>query len=464
MIKKFFPKDVCILIVLFIISRVILDFFGVRLDFTALFSNWQYLDVHTLRTNLFNGIWFDHTQPPVFNLFLGFVVKLSGNYTELVFTVIFKLITLINTLLISAILKRALDNKYLPLVFSMIYLLSPATMVFENELFYTTFISLLLLTSCYYLQDLQKKVTWENASSFFFPLMIICLTRSLYHLVWLVFISVLVLIYYRKKNTFRIVLSVSVITLLLTGSWYLKNYILFKEFSTSTWIGMNIARNVFHDTEIKDSSRIESIVPFSKISVYKDFLPANYETPYRGINDYDLLHEMKNDTFINAKNVGYIEVSKKYMAASIKQIKKQPFEYFKNVLQSAVIFFAPATLYPTTEFQARKIKYYDIAFSFNLSHFAKGKQERRIALTISALPKILLYLLVIFSILKNMIRNQNPLLLHLFILGTIGYIFCISSLFEHYENMRFRYEAEPLFLILTAYVTAGFFNKKKQNK
>jgi hypothetical protein len=250
---------------------------------------------------------------------------------------------------------------------------------------------------------------------------------------------------------------------LLAGSWYIKNYSLFGSFSTSTWIGMNMARNVFHDADLNDSSKIQSIIPFSRISEYRNFIPAGYADKYKGWNDVDLMQELKNDSFINVKHINYIPVSKEYTAASISEIKTKPVAYFKNVSQSAIIYFAPATLYPTTVAQARKIKYYDMVYSFNLSYFAKDKHERRVALLVSAIPKVIIYIIVVFLLIREMIRTRKPLLLHLFILGTIGYIFCISSLFEHYENMRFRYEAEPLFLLLAAYIAAGLLNKKPRS-
>jgi len=134
----------------------------------------------------------------------------------------------------------------------------------------------------------------------------------------------------------------------------------------------------------------------------------------------------------------------------------------KNVLQSTIIFFTPATRYPLAEEKAGKIKYYDAVYSFNLSHFAEGKQQRRIALTLSAIPKLLFYLTVFFFLAKFVIRNKKISLLNLFITITIVFVFSVSSLFEHYENMRFRYEIEPLFLILLAQVMAVFMLKGKE--
>ena len=113
--------------------------------------------MYTLRYNLLRGLWYDHAQPPVFNLFLGIVLKTAGSNALLAFVALLKLFSLTNSLLLYAILKRISTHKYLPLVLSLIYLLSPATLLFENELFYTSFISLMLLLSTYFLQKLPRK-------------------------------------------------------------------------------------------------------------------------------------------------------------------------------------------------------------------------------------------------------------------------------------------------------------------
>ena len=463
MYKQFISRDSLLILILFVISRIIVRFFGVHFTYIALYQYWQYLDVETLRHNLFRGIWYDHAQPPGFNLLLGIVLKLSGSHAAFAFNILFKAITLANVFLLLNILKRLITNRNLPLVITLIYLLSPATMILESELFYTTFISMLLLLSAYFLLCFQQKQSWLNGIGIFSPLAVLCLTRSMYHVAWLLVVAVAVLFYYRNKNGFGKLITSSVFCLMLVAGWYVKNYFVFGSFSTSTWIGMNMSRNVFHDNEIKDSSRIEAYEAFSKISCYKKFISGDLEKKFNGINDRDLLSEMKNDSFINENHIDYIEISKKYMDASKAYIKSHPVAYLKNVLQSTIIFFTPATRYPLAEEKAGEIKYYDAAYSFNLSHFAEGKQQRRIALTISSIPKILIYFTVFFLIVRSVTKYKKISLLNLIITITIGFVFFISSIFEHYENMRFRYEIEPLFLILLAQVIAVFVLNEKED-
>ncbi|HPG10952.1 MAG TPA: hypothetical protein PLU37_05435 [Chitinophagaceae bacterium] len=446
--KKPLNKDFVLILFIFITSRIIFSFFGIRLDYENLYDYWQYLDVETLRHNLLRGIWFDHTQPPFFNLLLGTILKLSGNYSLLIFSLFFKVITITNTLLLLDILKKLLPGSRIPIILSLIYLLSPATIVFENELFYTGFITMLFLISCRYLLLLQTSESWLKILGFFIPLVIICLTRSMYHLAWLIAMSMIV-IYMLWKHPKRIrFISAASLAIILVSGFYLKNYIIFHKFSTSSWAGMNLARNVFHDAGSLPENNIGSIPPFSPIEQYSSFIKKNDTITFKGLNDKDLLSLRKNDSIINEKHISYIEVSEKYLDAGIQYIKTHPSHYLKNVFQSAISFFAPATRYTVTSKQTEKIKYYDLLYSFNISHFVNGKQQRRISLVITAIPKLLLYCFVFFWLIKGWLKRKQIDLINLFITCLIGYVFIVSSLMEHYENMRFRYEIEPLFLIL----------------
>lgn len=456
-------NDFWIIILVFVASRMIVMLFGIRMSIQPLYVYWQYLDVETLEHHLLRGVWYDHAQPPVFNLFLGLILKTFGS-NALAFGVIFKMISLVNGLLLYSILKKACNQRTVALVLALAFLLSPATLIYECELFYTTFISLLLLISIYFLIRIQSKSSWVNAAGFFLPLAFLCLTRSVYHIVWLFAILVILLFYFRRKSVFHKIVTFGILSILLAGSWYVKNKIIFGKLSVSTWIGMNMARNVFHDNQVKDSARIEAYEPFSRIGVYQKFIDPAYEKKYAGLNDRDLLMETKNDSFINENNINYIPVSDQYQQASVRYVKSHPGAYVINVLQSLILYFTPATLYSLAVDQAAKIKYYDVIYSFNLTHFTHGKQARRIALTLSAIPKLILYLLVFFIFIRDALRTRSISSWNLIILFTIIFVFGVSSFFEHYENMRFRFETEPLFLILGAQAISMLNKKRRKQK
>jgi hypothetical protein len=457
-------QQVLIILGVFIVSRVIAGFMGLHMNIWALSAYWQYLDLETLKNHLLTGIWYDHAQPPVFNLFLGAVLKIGGDHAAFLFAIILKAISLINALLLFAITRKLTLVPFIPLLTAIVYLLSPATLIFECELFYTSTISLFLLLAVFYL--IRFTVTGSRSSAFCFilPLVLLCLTRSVYHILWLIIICSCLLFYFRKKAGLNNLILASLAGIVLVGSWYVKNKIIFGKLTTSTWIGMNMARNVFHDNEVKDSGRIEAYPPFSRIGVYRKFLDSNFENQYRGLNDRDLLQEMKNDSFINESQVSYIPVSDLYQKASMDFVRTHPGAYAQNVVQSSILYFTPATLYSLAVEQSDKIKNYDLLYSFNLTHFAKGKQQRRVLLTVSALPKLVLYFFVFFVLIRYCIRSGSISSWNLFIVITIGFVFGISSFFEHYENMRFRFETEPLFLILAAQVFSRLYTRYEIRK
>ena len=398
-------KQALIIIAGFAFSRILALLLGLHMSSRPLYMYWQYLDLDTLNNHLLAGIWYDHAQPPVFNLFLGIILKIAGAHSIFLFAGIIKFVSLANGLLIFFILKKLTLKSYVPLIAAFIYLLSPATLIYECELFYTTSVSFLLLVSVYSLIQFSQSGRFWPVFGIFFSLVLLCLMRSLYHIFWLFLIAVSLLFYFRKKEYVRLIILSSLFSLILVGSWYVKNKIIFGKFTTSTWLGMNMARNVFHDNEVVDSSRIEAYEPFSKISVYRKFLDPRYEESYKGLNDRDLLLEMKNDSFINETEVSYIPVSDLYREASLKYIRAHPVAYAKNVIQSAILYFSPATTYSLSVQQSVEIKIYDVVYSFNLTHFARSKESRRIMLTISALPKMILYFLVFLTLFRTLYKK-----------------------------------------------------------
>jgi hypothetical protein len=349
------PRQVLIIFAVFVFSRLVTSFLGLHLNPKPLLAYWQYLDLETLKHHLLTGVWYDHAQPPAFNLLLGFVLKIGGAQSSMLFAILFRLISLANGLLIFFILRKLIFSTYIPLIVSLIYLLSPATLVFECELFYTTTISCLLLLSVFYLVRFTSSAKGLDALGIFFPLALLCLTRSVYHILWLFLVSAFLLVYFRNVRTLNKFLLVSLTAIVLVGGWYIKNKLIFGKFTVSTWVGMNLARNVFHDNEIRDSARIEAYEPFSRISLYRKFLDPRFEEPYKGLNDRDLLQERKNDSFINETEVSYIQVSDLYQQASIQYIRAHPVAYAKNILQSSILYFTPATVYSLAVEQADKI-------------------------------------------------------------------------------------------------------------
>lgn len=441
----------------FVLSRSVARYVGVTFECVALEHYWQYLDVETLRHALLRGLWYDHAQPPLFNLLLGLVIKTAGAHACVVFSVLLAAITLVNGLLLLRILERVLPPSRVPLLLALFYILSPATLVLETELFYTTFVSMLLLLACRALLAFEHGITLRQAVAFAIALTLVCLTRSMYHLVWLVAAYALLLILYRHDRSVRLLAAAAVCSAAVVTLCYAKNAVIFGQFSASTWGGMSLARNVFHDAPL-DRSAIEAIPPFSPIETYRPFLSED-TSRFAGLNDRDLFGDTKTGGSENKRHVGFIEVSRRYREAAMRHVRAYPISYVKNVTQSAITFFVPATRYSAMEHQAWKIRYYDLLYSFNVSHFVTGKTPRRIAMAISAWPEVALYAIASLWLGLRTWRRREITPVNLFIAFVIGYVFVLGSLIEHYENMRFRFEVQPLFLVVLGQAIAAYVSR-----
>jgi hypothetical protein len=443
----------------FVLSRWVARSFGVTFECVALEHYWQYLDVETLRHALLRGLWYDHAQPPVFNLLLGLVLKTAGAHTCFVFSVLLHAVTLVNGLLLLRILQRVLPPGRVPLLLALFYILSPAAIVLETELFYTTFVSMLLLLACRALLAFEHGITLPRAAAFAIPLTLVCLTRSMYHLVWLVAAYAGLLILYRHDRRVRLLAAAAVCSAALVTLVYAKNAVIFGQFSASSWGGMSLARNVFHDAA-PDRSAIEAIPPFSPIAMYRPFL-SDDTSRFAGLNDRDLFEDTKTSGHENKRHVGFIEVSRRYREAAMRHVRAQPISYVSNVTQAAITFFAPATRYSAMEHQAWKIRYYDLLYAFNVSHFVTGKTPRRVAMAVSALPEMALYAIASLWLARRVWRLREIGPVNLFIAFVIGYVFLLGSLIERYENMRFRFEVEPLFLVVLGQAIAAYVSRRR---
>ena len=83
------------IIFVFLISRIVFYLIGVRFDFQPLYFYLQIIDPRLLKTDLIRSIVYLHSQPPLFNLFLGIVLKLFANSFAFIFYVSYLLLGLI---------------------------------------------------------------------------------------------------------------------------------------------------------------------------------------------------------------------------------------------------------------------------------------------------------------------------------------------------------------------------------
>ncbi len=82
------------MVAVFVSSEVLARYLGIRFATETLGTLYQYLDLTVLREDLARGLYYRHAQPPLFNFFLGVVVKMFPESYSAVFSALYAAMTL----------------------------------------------------------------------------------------------------------------------------------------------------------------------------------------------------------------------------------------------------------------------------------------------------------------------------------------------------------------------------------
>ena len=162
----------------YLVSRFLFLAKGVEYDASGLGWHWQYLDVTILRNNLLAGVLYQHSQPPLFNLLLGVVLKFFPDNYEYVFVALYCLCGLVLYFSIYKILHIAEFGSWAAFGVATIFIVSPEAVLYENWLSYTWPIATILTFAAYVLLLYEKTSRLKYAVVFLVTICVVCLTRS----------------------------------------------------------------------------------------------------------------------------------------------------------------------------------------------------------------------------------------------------------------------------------------------
>jgi hypothetical protein len=228
------------LVGVFAVSRLLYAVAGVRFHTTAtLKALVQFIDVRLLQDDLWSSVWHLHTQPPMFNLFLGTVMHLPGS--EAAWFQILYLSMGVALTLTMFLLMRELG---VPVTFAFVstaaFIVVPVTVLYENFLFYTYPVAVLLLASGLFLVRYLRTRRPLYGLLLSGMLATLVLTRSSYHFVWLLVVAAGVLLLARPWSSR--VLALSLIPIVVAAFWYGKNWVQFGTTSIGTFAGIDLAK------------------------------------------------------------------------------------------------------------------------------------------------------------------------------------------------------------------------------
>jgi hypothetical protein len=446
---------VMIIATAFLLSRVLAYSLGVTFYSSFIHRLWQAIDIQLLSENLIESIFYSHSQPPLFNLIVGLIVKIFGPFYAKAFQIFQLCLSLATSLILYLTLDGLGVKRYISIAITIFFVLSPVVILYENLFSYTILVIFLIVCLIHALAKFFARPTLRGWYVVLFIGLLIVFTRSSFHLVWYVALGVLCLTLNKSLVADRKVLASAFFFLLLATSWYLKNQILYNSFSSSTWLGMSMARVMPANT------------PLGRIGAFKALeMYSRHRSFSKDYSQVEVLHnERKNNTqYINFNHIDYISLSKKFQAEVLEEIKSNPSEYVHQVGTAFTIYFNPASLAPFIDKNFNTLGWYGKVLTL---HFRERQRFNVNAFTTTAaLPAFVLYLVLFVAIvscwLMGLLKPSEKAFI-VVLLFVQAYGMLVGNLFELGENNRFRFETLPIIMILLALSIdriCYFFNRR----
>jgi len=447
------------LVALFGLSRLIFRLLGIKFDASSLNWFWQFIDPQLLKSDFGRSILYLHSQPPAMNIFLGIILRLFPNWETNGFWLCYLGLGIILTLCLYLLLRNLNILPPIAAGLTAIFIISPACILYENWLFYTYPVcaALVFAALCWVKFLRQPRVIY--ALLLFFSLGFVVLMWSLFHLIWFLLLAVVLLIF-RHREWRRITLGLVLPFSLVTG-WYVKNWLLFHQFTASTWFGMNFSKmtnSMLWYEERQELyqhgtiSAISLIPPFSELEKYEPHLEPK---PVTGISVLD--QRKKASGVPNFNNIAYIDIARAYGQDALKILFVKPLAYLRGLAEAIGIFFIPADNYYFLRLNRKKFKTFARIFNavllgqFNDRLNTSLRHSNPVTFYLQSFTNtgfilIAAYILAfIYGIL--LLRRRHPLSQSYFFLWlTLLYAFLVGNFTEVGENNRFRFVLDPLLL------------------
>ncbi len=330
----------------FLLSRALYCAFGVRFDAAPLQSFYQFIDPALLRTRLAESIFYLRDQPPLFNLFCGVVLKLAPVHATAVFHIVYFAIGLAWSLGLLWLLIRLGVPCALGAALTVVLLVAPTTVLYENWLMYEYPLLGLLVLSALFLHRYVISRRRFDGAVLFSLLAAIVLLRGTFHLFWMLAVIGCVMLADRA-NAAR-TLRLAVIPLLIVLAVYAKNWLVFSDWITGSLYGkLNLAIMALERVPVDERVRLYHEGKLTAASVTRlfdqsidQFSHLAQPTPPTGVALLD--QARKSNGAPNWHHRDMPTVADAYGRDALYMLRHDPGGYWQSVKANARRYFLPA--------------------------------------------------------------------------------------------------------------------------
>ncbi|MFO7630321.1 MAG: hypothetical protein R6W06_12560 [Prochlorococcaceae cyanobacterium] len=334
-----------LLVLVFLASRLALFGKGLRPEQGHIINLWQNLDPALLQGDLARSLLFQHSQPPLWNAAIAGLIGIAGGHDARAMRLWLALawaMSLAITLIIHYLVRRLTGRPWLAIGAGAFYVLFSSAYFYENYIFYML-PSAFLATLCGLGAYRSAVATGDGARLGWFCLALagilgLILTWGLFHPLLIVPATALLMGCISglppRRKLHRSIVVASGLAVLLALVVPLKNQLLYGQFSSSSWIGinlMNVGMSVLpKDGPWRDCGFDAPITPAeirlgsANTSPAVAAHPANAELYKRGSKE------------INANHIGFIGRSQHCMNTFREQLRTKPMPLLLNRVENAL--------------------------------------------------------------------------------------------------------------------------------
>jgi hypothetical protein len=447
---------------IFALSRFVFFLAGIRFDISGLQggytgTQWQLLDIPLLKDHLLQSVWHLHSQPPLYNLFVGTLAKVPYGIQRPVAIAGYLAMGLVLVLATYLLLVDLRVPRWAAMAVALVVVADPRFVLYENWLFYAYPTAALLTVSalCCVRYLRTNKLGWGLA--LFCCGAGLVLLNSTWQWVWLIGLLAIVMWTFRRR--LRAVVAVAAVPSLLVVGWYAKNAVMFGTYATSSWLGMNMQSVTFKPAgpdKVADLVRRGVLSPIAEVPVFSPvnrYEPEFVRVPHTGVRALE--EPTKTNGQLNYNALVYVSVSKKYLDDDLAYVEAEPGAYASHVAEAATAWFVLAGKTPFTKAEthiAPYVRVFDGVVLWQPTSPTLGaviNWEQGMGPSLDQLSYLLLLayaVAIVGTPIAVWRRRDDPALVGTlaFIWVTLAYGFLATSLVDLGENPRFCFEIGPL--------------------
>jgi hypothetical protein len=455
----------------FLASRATAYAFGVRFNPNSINCMPQFIDPNLLRSRLPESLFYLHSQPPLFNLIVGLVLRVFPSHFGSAMQALYLLVGLTLAVGLYLLLIRLGIGPWPSAIIGAVVSATPTFILYENWLYFEYPVAALLVVSALVLHAFLRRGTLWLGITFFGLLAAVIYIRTVFQVVWLLLAIGLLLI--ARPDLRRRVVVASAVPTLLVVLLLAKNWIVFGVPVTSSWFGMNFAQIVEAKLSLAERKKLVQRGKLSRVSLVGpfaapvDYLPLVGHQRRRGVPVVDEL-EKSSGCYVspgspsvrpwNMNSSVYIPASRKLFSDALTVIRLRPGAYARAIYEGVGLFVRPFHGEGYVD-QSKIHGYTTLVDRAVLLQVRAGRPAWTIVLAYIA---ALLYgLRLTYRLLLRRKEAAASVVTLAYIWLTVAYATLVVNLTEILENGRIRFVLDPLVVAVVAAAAHDVFPRAR---